>query len=766
MAKRPHPTLSELERAAPSLRALLRHLVTDEATVDDVLQETRLTALRSPPASEHNLGAWLRVVARNLALQGHRRETARRRREARAARDEALPSTGSAAARLEAHRRILECVQKLGEPHRTLIVGRYFDGASAVQLAEQHGMSRATVDRRLEAARARLREMLAPEGNPDARRWPIALLVLGQEAGPVKTADLAGTSGLATMGDLTVTAKTALLLPIAVAGLLAVLFLTGEGSRTAPEEDDVPLAQGTAQEPPQLLGTEQPESRATTAAAVRENPGPHDETMVTGFVTGPGGQPVSGARLWIARGTTWPDADSGLALSDRAGRFQVSLPYSQECSVESRESLPSSLMVSADGYLPAEVALRSLLSHRDVRVQLESGFEVRGQVTTPQGWPIPGALVEARGIGAEDAYPVLAARVWARGHAPAYARGTSDADGRFVLRGLTPGQVRVAAQKDGYVTVERPVTAVDAERAVDNVSVELHRLAVLDLRVLSARDGTPVTTACVKLRGTRAKHAPYQPPDPGLLSDVAEPTVLAGRYRARVLMPEGSPDELRVECEVIAPGYEPVRTTLTYEEWPGEVTIIRLMPVSQMVSTKLIFVLGEKTVPLSGILNLHMRIGSERSECVIPVRVRDGAVVAPLPLPQGELSVSVHGAIGQTALWGDAGSLSTYRLDASSATLRLPLQGSKVQFHVRSSTGESLQELEFIINGAQICGTMKTWQDPLMRRRAAAPPALWLSPGKYRMGVRKPGYGMAVRDVEIPDGGSTIKLDFTLKPER
>ena len=53
-------------RQSTSLRLMVRALVRDDSEVDDVVQETWLTAMRSgKPAFEP--GAWLRGVARNIA---------------------------------------------------------------------------------------------------------------------------------------------------------------------------------------------------------------------------------------------------------------------------------------------------------------------------------------------------------------------------------------------------------------------------------------------------------------------------------------------------------------------------------------------------------------------------------------------------------------------------------------------------------------------------------------------------------------------------
>src|SRR3954465_9100607 len=66
---------------AASLRALARSLALDEHAADDVVQETWLRALSSPPVRHEGIGGWLRRVAEGFALKRHRSESRRVDRE-------------------------------------------------------------------------------------------------------------------------------------------------------------------------------------------------------------------------------------------------------------------------------------------------------------------------------------------------------------------------------------------------------------------------------------------------------------------------------------------------------------------------------------------------------------------------------------------------------------------------------------------------------------------------------------------------------------
>lgn len=57
---------------AAALRALARALTWDEATAEDLVQETWLTAMEKRPHGGEGLGAWLRAVMRRRAAHKNR----------------------------------------------------------------------------------------------------------------------------------------------------------------------------------------------------------------------------------------------------------------------------------------------------------------------------------------------------------------------------------------------------------------------------------------------------------------------------------------------------------------------------------------------------------------------------------------------------------------------------------------------------------------------------------------------------------------------
>ena len=66
------PSAHSLLEHEPFVQAVVRGLMSDEARVQDVVQETWLVALRRPPRADVPMRSWLARVAGNLARASHR----------------------------------------------------------------------------------------------------------------------------------------------------------------------------------------------------------------------------------------------------------------------------------------------------------------------------------------------------------------------------------------------------------------------------------------------------------------------------------------------------------------------------------------------------------------------------------------------------------------------------------------------------------------------------------------------------------------------
>ena len=145
------------------LTAYLRALVRDEALVDDLFQETMLTAWRRIEDFDRSrpFGPWLRGIARRLAIGEYRRQSRRFFRcsegvmdalDQLAERVESRPGDVWAE-KLEFLER---CLNDLPPEYRTVVTLRYHQQQKPAQIADTLQEQLATIKKRLQRARLRL----------------------------------------------------------------------------------------------------------------------------------------------------------------------------------------------------------------------------------------------------------------------------------------------------------------------------------------------------------------------------------------------------------------------------------------------------------------------------------------------------------------------------------------------------------------------------------------------------------------------------------
>jgi RNA polymerase sigma-70 factor (ECF subfamily) len=166
------------ERALAShhgfVRELARGLVAPDA-FEDVAHEALLAGLARPPARPAALRGWLATTVRHLASKWRRGEARRERREAAAARPEALPSARELVERVELEQAVVRAVLALKEPFRTTVLLRFYEGHATAAIAQQLRIPADTVRSRLRRGLAELRAKLdASCGSRD--HWVAALL--------------------------------------------------------------------------------------------------------------------------------------------------------------------------------------------------------------------------------------------------------------------------------------------------------------------------------------------------------------------------------------------------------------------------------------------------------------------------------------------------------------------------------------------------------------------------------------------------------------
>ncbi|MCU1276785.1 MAG: hypothetical protein JWM53_331 [bacterium] len=148
------------------VRRVAARLVRD-GSADDVAQDAWVQALKQRPDASTTLRGWLTEVMRRLA---HTRARAEARRRARERAD--VPTTEAPAAdrlleKAELLRRLAQLVGELDEPYCSTVLLRYFEGASAAEIARRHAVPAGTVRWRLKEALDQLRARLGREVDRD-----------------------------------------------------------------------------------------------------------------------------------------------------------------------------------------------------------------------------------------------------------------------------------------------------------------------------------------------------------------------------------------------------------------------------------------------------------------------------------------------------------------------------------------------------------------------------------------------------------------------
>lgn len=180
-------TLEQLVADSNWLRRLAVALVRDEATADDIVQDTYSIAATQAPTDGRPMRPWLARVLSNRARTASR--SARRRR----GREQAFGELAAAPARpdeivdrIELQRTLAGFVLGLAAPQRDVVLLHYFEGLTSKEIGERLGIAPGTVRWRLKSAIDELRERLE-ERSPN-RAWVPALAAFTRKAPTVRVA--------------------------------------------------------------------------------------------------------------------------------------------------------------------------------------------------------------------------------------------------------------------------------------------------------------------------------------------------------------------------------------------------------------------------------------------------------------------------------------------------------------------------------------------------------------------------------------------------
>ena len=449
----------ELLAHAQWLRKLALRLATDEASAEDLVQETWLAALRRPPR-RGGARRWLQRVLTNAARQRLRSASRRTARETEVGgeTEEGL-SPADLAARLEQEQRLLAAVAGLRDPYKTVVLLRYEEGLSAVEIARRNGVPAATVRTQLHRAVEELRARM-DDGPGGRRAWAILL------APGASLAKTGGAFAAMEMIGMSSTTKNGL------ASAAVLLALVGTWRFGADSQDEPLASVPAAVEGAPVAVAPAPKAEPSEAA-------PHREALAAPTPPPPVVPAVHRFEARIVDGNGTPVAGASVGWSDG----QVDSPPSQNDGLVRLAVDPAgfgergTLRVGAPGYVALELEVTPDDGERTWLgdVALIGGAVVSGLVVDTDGNPLAGArvvLTWASSLkehnGKERREGPSVSDLW-----DGAEETTTDLAGRFELRSFETGtRMLWAGARESLWTTEGPFPIAAGEAREFRLTLE------------------------------------------------------------------------------------------------------------------------------------------------------------------------------------------------------------------------------------------------------------------------------------------------------
>ncbi|MBI1851558.1 MAG: sigma-70 family RNA polymerase sigma factor [Planctomycetes bacterium] len=478
------------------VRRLVRSLLADEASVDDVVQDSLLAAIEHGPRDARSLRAWLATVARNAARKLTSRERGRPRREERGAKREAVPSAASIVATLDEQRRLVEAVRALAEPCRTAVMLRFFDDLPPREIARRLDIPVETVKSQIKRGLADLRARLDHEHGGDRSAWCLALAPLAGLK-PARHTTTAASGGLLA-GAVAMTLKMKLGIAVAIAVVVCAAWLLVPVAPRDHHDSTPPPSNGTGEV-----------SRATkdaVAAPVDTTPPPvsrpsdhvasptapeeiHGATLLVAVRTR-SGDLVDGVRVVVTRSSTIDVDGRQVVVETDVGR--------EDC----RSSTPATfvglplgrytakLMTPGIAVTKAEALIDAPHQRVETEIVIDAPARIVGRCENPYGAPIANARMRwSRRKDAKSGGTVM----------DSVEQATSGEDGRFELG--VPGDAdwnySLLAWHDDYGGGVRLPVAVVAGQTTDVGSVRFENSKVVVSGVITDASGSPLANVTI-----------------------------------------------------------------------------------------------------------------------------------------------------------------------------------------------------------------------------------------------------------------------------
>lgn len=307
------------------LRRFARGLLFDRVGADDAVQDAWLLALRKRAPENVSTAGWMRGIVRNLVRQERRGDARRARRERQAAAPEAVPAARDAASRIEIVRLLMDALETLPEPQRTIVSMRFLDGLPPRVIAKRLLLPVNTVRGHVQRGLSRLRATLDEDGQGRTRM----LSILAPLAGPPPwfippPLESTLTSGSLKSGVLAMSGKW--MMTAAVVAALVVSFWWSQEDARAPTL--IESGSGVAvPAPPNEIARDAAD--ASAAVPTRSEPIASVAVLqVIGRVVDPSMRPIAGVPLrLIAKEIGLSSSSTGsrevLGRSGAEGRFEL-----------------------------------------------------------------------------------------------------------------------------------------------------------------------------------------------------------------------------------------------------------------------------------------------------------------------------------------------------------------------------------------------------------------------------------------------------------
>jgi RNA polymerase sigma-70 factor (ECF subfamily) len=465
-----------------------RRLVREENEAEDLVQRTWLAALRSPPQSQVGAKAWIRKVILNLARERHRRNQVRHAHETSRARpvEPTVDDASESVSRSEIHRLLSERLMQLAEPYRTVVLQRFYEDLTSVEIAQRLGIPPGTVRWRLKMGLDQLRAELDKSSEGDRTRWVSALLAF---VSPPHPASASTSRPLVDGHPAAVTVLAGVTVGI---GLFGYFLLRDEPERSRVER---PSGISRALEASSSLPRTEPPPESSGRSAFPPATSRSGDVATRApeglplLVLDPAGKAVQDASIYVAR----VDGQALRTRTDAEGRAWL---VPEPGDVGGLGLLATQERLAVRALAPGLAA--SDLVHVAPPFERERALEIfvggpevvlRGVVRTSEGAPLPGALVASfvqRGP--------LQLRPDGDLTTTSYVAVRSGSDGTFELAGLSQRDEVVACFLPGFALYARQVATLDSDR----LEIVLERGATISGTIRNP-DGSPAVDVPVAL---------------------------------------------------------------------------------------------------------------------------------------------------------------------------------------------------------------------------------------------------------------------------